>query len=241
MSAALEVLHCDNHLLVVRKPAGLASVPDSSGDVSLLDLARTWVEREFSKKGRAFLGVVQRLDRPVSGALVFARTSKAADRLTSALREKRFHKTYWALVESPPPAGRAGRVEHWLWKDTARNRVEVVREGVAGAKLAETRWRVLAEARAACLLELEPLTGRSHQLRVALASQGRPLLGDLKYGAARALPDRSIALHARRLAFEHPTRDERIEVEARIPELECWSFCAAAGGGASPGSPPKRP
>ncbi|MFT4539724.1 MAG: 23S rRNA pseudouridine1911/1915/1917 synthase [Planctomycetota bacterium] len=218
----LEVLHCDNHVLVVRKPAGLPTVPDSSGDASLFDIAREWIEAEFNKKGRAFLGVVQRLDRPVSGAIAFARTSKAADRLTSALREKRFDKRYWALCEAPPAAGNEGMLEQWLWKDGERNRVIVSTEGRVGAKLAQTKWRVLAQT-GACLLELEPLTGRSHQLRVALASLGRPLLGDLKYGASAALPDRSIALHARRLQFDHPTRDERIEVEARLPELDCWS------------------
>ena len=223
----LRVLFADNHLLAVAKPAGLPTVPDSSGDASLLEHAKAWVKREKEKPGAAYLGVVQRLDRPVSGVVVFARTSKAAARLTAAFRSRAVTKTYWGVSSAEPREGE-GVLEQWLWKDRARNVVLALTSERAGAQLARTRWRVLARAGAGreqrILLELSPETGRSHQLRVAAASLGCPLLGDLKYGARAALPDKSIALHARELELPHPTRGERIRVGCEPPELAIWGF-----------------
>ncbi len=226
MNSALEVLFCDNHLLAVRKPAGLPIVPDDSGDESLLDQAKAWIAREFDKPGAVFCGVVHRLDRPVSGVVLFARTSKAAERLGAQFRERRAKKTYWGIVEGAPDAG-AGELEQRLWKDTERNRVHVVQGERDGAKEARTSWRVLGRSGDRTWLELTPHTGRSHQLRVACASLGTPLVGDLRYGAPVALSDRSIALHARRLVVEHPTRREPIEFEARAPRLEIWKSTRA--------------
>ena len=223
----LEVLHADNHLLVVRKPAGLPVVPDASGDESLLQQAKDWVKREREKPGRVFLGVVHRLDRPVSGVVVFARTSKAAARLSAAFRSRQVEKIYWGVCAAEPP-GQEGILEQWLLKDSQANRVRAVASERPGAKLAVTRWRVLARAGGASkrrvLLELVPETGRPHQLRVAAASLGCPLLGDLKYGARAPLSDQSIALHARALAFPHPTRGETLRCECAVPELEVWRF-----------------
>jgi 23S rRNA pseudouridine1911/1915/1917 synthase len=216
MNGGLEVLHADNHVLVVNKPACLPCVPDSSEDESLLDRAKAWVKREYEKPGAVFLGVVHRLDRPVSGLVVFGRTSKGADRLSSQFRERRVEKIYWGIVAGCP-ASPAGEVEQWLRKDRGRNFVEVARGEGGGAQLARTSYRVLGREGGTALLELIPHTGRPHQLRVACASLGTPLLGDLKYGAAEALADRSIALHARRLAFDHPTRDERLDLVAEPP------------------------
>jgi len=226
--SALEVLYVDNHLLAVAKPAGLPSVPDASGDESLLECARAWVEREFAKPGAAFLGVVQRLDRPVSGVLLFARTSKAAARLSEQFRARRVRKLYLAVGQgAPAPAlGDAGELEQWLQKDEARNVVEVVPAGTPGARRACTRWRVLARAGAHTRFELEPLSGRAHQLRRAAASLGCPLLGDLKYGSREALADKSVALHAHAIELEHPTRGERLRFTARAPGLACWDFAA---------------
>jgi len=223
MSAGFDVLHCDNHLLVVRKHAGIPVVADASGDESLQEAAKLWVKEKYDKPGAVFLGVVHRLDRPVSGALVFARTSKAASRLTEAFRERTVDKVYWAVAERAPREPR-GLLEQWLVKDRTKNRVSVVRPEAEGAKRAVTKYRVLQETKDRCLLELEPTTGRSHQLRVACASMGVPLLGDLKYGAAEPLEDKSIALHAKRLAFEHPTLRERVEFEADVPGLGVWEF-----------------
>ena len=229
MGAALEVLDCDNHVLVVLKPAGIPSVPDSSGDASLFDLAKLWVAEHYQKPGAVFLGVVQRLDRPVSGALVFGRTSKGAARLSEALREQRAEKLYWAIGEGAPPA-ESGEVLHWLWKDEAKNRVHVCGAGREGAREAHTRWRVLARAAGRTLYEFRPATGRPHQLRVAAATLGTPLCGDLKYGAREPLGDQSIALHARELSFEHPVRRERMHYTARLPALADWDLARGLPG-----------
>lgn len=218
----LEVLWCDNHVLAIEKPAGLGSVPDDSGDVSALDLARDWVKREYKKPGDVFLGVVHRLDRPVSGVLVFGRTSKGAARLTEALRERKVGKTYLGVVQGSLSG--EGFLEQTLLKDPGRNRVRVVAEGTDGARLARTRWRALREQDGVTLMELEPLTGRSHQLRLACKTLGTPLLGDLKYGADQSLPDRSIALHSLRFRAPHPTRDEWLRLECRPPVGPWWNI-----------------
>lgn len=218
---AFEILHCDNHLLVVNKPACLPTVPDESGDANLLDLARAWVEREFEKPGRAFLAVVHRLDRPVSGVLCFARTSKGADRLGVQFRDRTARKLYLGVVLGAP-RGERGVVEHELFKDRTKNRVEIVRAPREGSKHARTDWRVMEQRAGLSLLALEPHTGRPHQLRVACRSLGTPLVGDLKYGAREPLPDKSIALHAKRLELVHPTTREDLVFEAPLPKLDVW-------------------
>lgn len=227
MNVELIVLLADNHLLAVAKPAGLPTVPDASGDESLLDHARAWVKRAKQKPGAAYLGVVQRLDRPVSGVVVFARTSKAAARLSAAFRSREVEKVYWG-VSALEPAEPEGVLEQWLLKDHERNVVRALTHERQGAQLACTRWRVLERAGsgrgARILLELRPETGRPHQLRVAAATLGCPLLGDLKYGARAALADKSIALHARELELPHPTRGERVRLACGPPELALWRF-----------------
>jgi 23S rRNA pseudouridine1911/1915/1917 synthase len=223
VSADLRVLYCDNHVLAVDKPAGLPTVADASGDASLHELAREWVRREFAKPGHAFLGVVHRLDRPVSGVVLFARTSKAAARLAARLREHELAKVYLG-VSADGPREEGGRLEQWLVKDAARNRACVVTAEREGAKLAVTRWRVLVREGGRTLLELVPETGRAHQLRVACASLGAPLLGDVKYGAAAPLADKSIALHAWKLEVAHPTRGETLAVSAATPGSPWWRF-----------------
>ncbi|MEW6073688.1 MAG: RluA family pseudouridine synthase [Planctomycetota bacterium] len=220
----LEVLHDDNHLLAVVKPAGVPLVPDASGDESLFAVARAWVKRRYGKPGEAYLGVVHRLDRPVSGVVVFARTSKAARRLTEAFRARRVVKVYRAVGRGEPGA-EGGTVEAWVRKDRVANRVESFPGPVRGAKRAVTHWRVAARARdGRVLYELRPETGRPHQLRAAMASLGTPLLGDLKYGAREALPDRSIALHAAALELEHPVSRERVRFAAPPPARPWWEI-----------------
>ena len=218
---ALDVLHADNHVLAVAKPAGEPTVADASGDPCLLERARAWVREEYAKPGDVFLGVVHRLDRPVSGVVVFARTSKSAGRLTAAFRERAARKRYLAVTEGRPREPE-GRLEQWLQKDRAANRVREVSPHGADARSAVTRWRVLAPTAGGAVVLLEPETGRPHQLRVALASLGAPIAGDLKYGARAPLPDRSIALHAERLVVPHPTRPEPVDVRARLPGLDVW-------------------
>jgi 23S rRNA pseudouridine1911/1915/1917 synthase len=223
MSGALRVLHCDNHLLAVAKPAGVPTVPDSSGDESLYDQAKAWIRAEFAKPGDVFLGIVHRLDRPVSGVVVFARTSKGAARLSRALREGSARKVYWGVGEGRPRAA-SGVLEQWLAKDEAKNRVRAFPRERAGAKHAVTRWRVLAEEAGRTLYEFLPETGRPHQLRVAAATLGTPLVGDVKYGASAPLADQSVALHAVELEIEHPTRKERVRFSVRPPARDPWRF-----------------
>jgi len=234
VSAELSVLYADNHLLAIAKPAGLPSVADESGDADAHGLAQEWVRRDKHKPGAVYLGVVHRLDRPVSGVLLFARTSKAAARLSEQFRERGVRKLYLAVaLAAPQPA--QGELEQWLVRDDERRvtralAAEQRERGEARALRALTRYRTLARWSAPgaehelgrALLELEPLTGRPHQLRVAAASLRAPLVGDLKYGAQRPLPDASIALHALRLEFDHPTLGTRIRLQAPLPASEVW-------------------
>ena len=215
----LRILYDDNHLLAVAKPAGVPSVPDESGDPSLLDEAKAWVKERYEKPGAVFLGVVHRLDRPVSGVTLFARTSKAASRLSEAFRQRDVRKVYLALGHGAP-ARRSGVLVQWLAKDERSRRTQVVTEG--RGKRSETVWRARWTRDGVTCFEFEPKTGRPHQLRVAARSLGCPLLGDLKYGAPTPLDDRSIALHAERLKFEHPVKKEPIELLCEPPARAPW-------------------
>ena len=215
------VLYEDNHLLVLDKPACLPCVPDASEDPSLLDWGKRYVKEAYDKPGAVFMGVGHRLDRPVSGIVLFARTSKAADRLAAQFRERTVEKTYLGVVTGAA-LGEGGRREQWLTKDVEANRAHLATEGEEGARSAVTEWRALERRGALTLLELKPRTGRPHQLRVACKSLGAPLTGDLKYGASEPLPDKSIALHAAHIAFDHPTRGERLELNASPPDAAVW-------------------
>ena len=226
MSAEPSILHCDNHLLVVSKPACLPVVPDDSADESLFEQCRAWIRKTFDKPGEAYLGVVHRLDRPVSGVIVFARTSKAAARLTEQFRSRSVEKLYWGMGRGQLP-GTEGRVDQWLLKDERKNLVRTVAPETEGARHAVTDWRLLARDGRLVWLELHPWTGRSHQLRVAAATLGAPLVGDLKYGAQRPLPDKSIGLHARAIEVDHPTRKERLRFECPPPGGETWEWMRA--------------
>jgi 23S rRNA pseudouridine1911/1915/1917 synthase len=217
----IQLLHADNHLVAAAKPAGLPTVPDETGDRSLLDEVREWIRVTAGKPGNVFVGVVHRLDRPVSGAVLFARTSKAASRLSDAWRTRSVEKSYLGVVAGRIPTSQ-GEVELWLVKDERRNVVCRVPASQPGAKRALARYAVLDERRGMTLVELTPLTGRSHQLRVLCQSLGAPLLGDLKYGADRPLPDASIALHARRLAFPHPVGKHEVVISCEPPDREWW-------------------
>ncbi|MDA0667408.1 MAG: RluA family pseudouridine synthase [Planctomycetota bacterium] len=204
----LDVLYVDNHVLVVVKPACQPIVPDDSGDLSLLDQAKQWVKEEFNKPGDVFLGVVHRLDRPVSGVVVFARTSKGASRLSAAWQRHEVQKTYlaWSCAEPKQGSAQEGEWRQWLWKDRSRNRVTIGKR--EGAKEAITLWKVLEVNSRGTLLLLQPKTGRAHQLRVACAAAGLALAGDLKYGADQPLINQSVGLHALSLEFKHPTKED---------------------------------
>lgn len=216
----LEVLLEDNHCLAVNKPAGVPSQGDSSGAVSLVDLARDYLKTKYAKPGEVYLGLVHRLDRPTSGVVLLARTSKAAGRLAEQFRAGTVEKIYWAITEGAPdePEGEwADRLE----KDADRNVTRVLPMTARAGKQALTRYRVVERRGRFALIELRPRTGRGHQLRVQLAHRGLPIVGDVKYGGSGGLRARDggarIALHARGLGFIHPTRREPLWVEAPPP------------------------
>ena len=217
----LEVLFEDNHVLVVHKPAGLLSQGDNSGDISLVDLAQTYLKAKYDKPGAVYLALIHRLDRPVGGVMVLGKTSKAAQRLTEQFQQKTTQKTYWAVTERRPSASE-GTLSHYLRKIQGKNIIRAYDNEVKGSKLAVLRYRVLAEAGVRCLLEVTPLTGRQHQIRAQLAAMGCPIVGDVKYGKTDFLPDQSIALYARRLNFEHPTGKKRLTFDAPPPDGFPW-------------------
>ena len=196
------ILHLDNHLLVVDKPAGLLSQGDVTGDETVLTWGKAFLKEKFAKPGNVFLALVHRLDRPASGVMVLARTSKAAARLAEQFRQRTPEKRYLAIVEGTMEG--AGQCEDFLLK--ADRHVRVVRPGTPGAKPARLAWHARATDDGLSLVEVTLDTGRAHQIRVQLAHLGHPILGDFRYGARRELDGRNLALHAYRLTIEHPTR-----------------------------------
>ncbi|MFO0797666.1 MAG: RNA pseudouridine synthase [Gemmataceae bacterium] len=213
---ALDVLLEDNHVVAVNKPAGWPTTHFDGSDETIDRVVKAYLKEKYQKPGNVFLGVVHRLDKPVSGALLFARTSKAAARLSEQFREGAVEKTYWAVVEGDRLPD-AGAFEDHLLKDDAAARVEVVPAGTPGAQLARLLYTVRARHNGLTLLELRPHTGRKHQLRVQLASRGAPIYGDAKYGSRFALGP-AIGLHARALTFLHPTSKAPTTVTADVPK-----------------------
>jgi RluA family pseudouridine synthase len=213
---SFDLLYLDNHLLVVVKPAGLLAQADRTGDPDLLTLGRAYLKERFRKPGEVFLGLVHRLDRPVSGVMVLARTSKAAGRLTEQFRERTVDKRYLAVVEGRLEG--EGERADWLLK--AEGHVRAVAAGTPGAKRAVLRWKALGIEGKRTLVEVALLTGRAHQVRVQLAVLGTPILGDLRYGAKGELDGRNLALHAYFLGFEHPVR--RVPLAFAAPPPSSW-------------------
>jgi 23S rRNA pseudouridine1911/1915/1917 synthase len=214
----LRVVYEDNHCLAVIKRAGLLTVGDRTGDMSLLEIAREYIRAKYHKPGRVYLGLVHRLDRPVSGVVLFARTSKAAARLSAQFRAGAVQKAYRAWVEGLPSEA-TGEFHDHLIKDAARNTVRVASPRTLGARPVTLEYRVIESVGGRSLVEVRPRTGRSHQIRVQLASRGLPIVGDVKYGSRVELGGQ-IALHAAELRFEHPTRREIVTVCA--PEPPFW-------------------
>ncbi len=210
-----DILYEDNHCLVVRKPAGVLTAGDATGDESMADRAREWIRLHCGKPGRVWLGIVHRLDRPVSGVLLLARTSKAASRLSDQFRRGQIAKTYLAVVEGCPRDD-SRQLTNWLVKDTARNHVSVVGPDAPHGKKAVLKYEILSKGPQRSLLRVKPLTGRSHQIRVQLAHLGHPIAGDVRYGASDRLQHR-ILLHALSLTFTHPTRRTPITVTCEPP------------------------
>jgi 23S rRNA pseudouridine1911/1915/1917 synthase len=217
MSHALRVLYEDNHLLAVLKPAGLATMGVAADSPSLLKLAKQHIKQKYQKPGNVYLGVVSRLDSPVSGVVVFARTSKAAARLTEQFRTHRVEKTYWALVEGVLEPS-SGTLTNYLARDEVNRRMRIVGATMPGSQQASLGYRRLKIVRKdLSLVEVDLQTGRKHQIRLQLAESGHPIIGDEKYGSRRKFGG-GIALHARRLTVDHPIRHENITFEAPVPE-----------------------
>lgn len=214
--STLEVLYEDNHVLVVNKPAMLPTMGVAESEPSLLKVAKEYIRDKYNKPGNVYLGIVSRLDTPVTGATILARTSKAASRLSAAFRERRVSKTYWAVVEGNVEPYQ-GVLEHYLRKDERHRKVHVTHAAADDAQLARLRYQVLCSTTSLTLLEIELETGRKHQIRVQLAKIGCPIVGDRKYGSDRGFP-LGIALHARKLVVPHPVGAEAISVDAPLPK-----------------------
>lgn len=222
----LRILYEDNHLIIVNKQAGDIVQGDKTGDVPLSELIKEYIKKRDQKPGNVFLGVVHRLDRPVSGVVLFAKTSKALSRMNTLFAQhEKVKKTYWAIV-GKPPAQSEGTLVHWLTRDEKRNVARAYEREVPNSKRAELDYKRIAQSDRYWLLEVALHTGRHHQIRCQLAKMGCPIKGDLKYGAPRSNPDGSISLHARRLSFEHPVTHEQITIEAPVPADQLWQAIA---------------
>ena len=226
MFQSQDIIYEDNHLLVVNKRSGDLVQPDPSGESALEDQIKEFIRQRDAKPGRVFLGVVHRIDRPVSGAVLFAKTSKALARLNEMIREGEIKKTYWALVEQRPEAER-GELRHYILRDGRTNRSKAYAKPKADAKEARLNYEMIGCSDRYTLLDIELLTGRHHQIRCQLSKMGCPIKGDLKYGAKRSNPNGGISLHSRSLVFTHPVRKELVEIIAPVPtDDNLWRFFA---------------
>lgn len=217
----MTVLYEDNHVIIVNKAPGEIVQGDKTGDKPLSDIVKEYLKEKYNKPGNVFCGVTHRLDRPTSGVVVFAKTSKALSRLNDLFREGEVDKTYWAIVKNRPPK-EEDRLTHYLIKNEKTNKSTAYDTEKPRAKKAVLHYRLIAASQNYYLLEIDLETGRHHQIRVQLAKIGCPIKGDLKYGADRSNPDGSISLHARSLSFTHPVSKERISTTAPVPEDTLW-------------------
>ena len=221
----MEVVYEDNHIIIVNKQSGEIVQGDKTGDRPLSDIVKDYIKEKYQKPGAVFLGVVHRLDRPVSGLVVFARTSKALTRLNKMFAESEVHKTYWAIVKNTPHEPE-GTLIHWLVRNEKQNKSYAYDHERPNAKKAILKYRVIGHSANYSLLEVQLMTGRHHQIRCQLAAMGCPIKGDLKYGAPRSNPDGSISLLSHSVAFIHPVSKERITVEAPLPDDPLWQAFA---------------
>ena len=210
--------------MVVNKAAGLLVQGDKTGDTPLVDLAKAYIKKKYNKPGEVFLGVVHRLDRPTSGVLVFARTSKALSRLNEQFKARSTKKVYWAVVEGTK-VPQQGELEHWMLRKPKFNKSFAHKSEVPNSKLAQLSFRCIKTLERYSLLEVDLHSGRHHQIRAQLNAIGLCIKGDLKYGAARSNPDGSIHLHARSITFEHPVKKEKMTLVAPLPILAPWLAC----------------
>ena len=219
-----DILYEDNHLMIVNKHCGDLVQPDPSGERALEDEIKAFIKQRDGKPGEVFLGVIHRIDRPVSGAVLFAKTSKALARMNEQIRTGAIDKRYWAVTEQTP-VPESGELRHWLVRDPKQNRSRVYASPRADGKESRLRYQTLARSDRYTLVEVELLTGRHHQIRAQLSGIGCPIKGDLKYGARRSNAGGGISLHSRSVRFEHPVRHDIVEVTASAPTDDAlWRF-----------------
>ncbi len=221
MKNPFDVIYEDNHFLIVNKVSGLLVQADKTGDACLADFAKQYIKEKYNKPGEVFLGLPHRIDRPVSGLVILARTSKGLERMNEIFRSRQIQKIYWAIVKRKPPEAK-GKLTHWLIKDNAKNTVTAYDYAHPEGLKSELRYRTLGKMNEFWLLEVEPITGRPHQIRVQLAKMGCPIRGDVKYGYPKANPDGDINLHARKVYFEHPSRKVPMICVASVPQTPFW-------------------
>ena len=217
----MQVLYEDNHIIIVNKESGEIVQGDKTGDIPLSETVKAYIKEKYAKPGEVFLGVVHRLDRPVCGLVVFARTSKALARLNDMFRNNEVHKTYWALIQERPKE-MEGTLTHWLVRNEKQNKSYAYDRERPQSKKAILQYKVIGASDRYTLIEVNLLTGRHHQIRCQLAKMGCPIKGDLKYGAKRSNPDGSISLLARKIEFIHPVSKKQITVEAPLPNDNLW-------------------
>ncbi|MCI5813366.1 MAG: RNA pseudouridine synthase [Bacteroidales bacterium] len=225
----MEVVYEDNHIIIVNKRSGEIVQGDKTGDEPLSETVKAYIKEAYHKPGNVFLGVVHRLDRPVSGLVVFARTSKALSRLNEMFRVGDVHKTYWAIVKDKP-AVEEGTLTHWLVRNEKQNKSYAYDREVPRSKKAVLHYRLIGCTDRYSLLEIQLMTGRHHQIRCQLARMGCPIKGDLKYGAPRSNPDGSISLLARKVELVHPVSKELVSVVAPVPDDNLWQAIQPAHG-----------
>lgn len=222
----MQVVYEDNHIIIVNKTCREIVQGDKTGDKPLSEMLKEWLKEKYAKPGNVFVGVTHRLDRPVSGLVIFAKTSKALSRLNEMFRTGQVKKTYWAVVKNNPPA-QAGTLVHYLTRNEKQNKSTAYISPRTGAQRAELDYALIATGDNYKLLEVDLKTGRHHQIRCQLAKMGCPIKGDLKYGAERSNPDGGISLHARRVCFEHPVSHVIVDVTAPVPNDPLWKALSA--------------
>jgi len=222
MSLAEQILYEDNHLLALNKRCGQIVQGDKTGDLPLPEMVKAFLKERDAKPGNVFCGVIHRLDRPVSGVVLFAKTSKALSRMNESVKGREMQKTYWALCKEAPLQSE-GHLEDWLLRNEKQNKSYVVKAGTDGAKLAVLDYKLLGVSKGGYhLIEIDLHTGRHHQIRAQLANMGCHIKGDLKYGAERSNPDGGISLHARSITFIHPVKKEPVTIVAAPPDEPIW-------------------
>lgn len=217
------ILYEDNHLIVVNKLPSEIVQGDKTGDEPLSEALKRYLKEKYHKPGDVFLGVIHRLDRPVSGVIVFAKTGKALSRINELVKQRAIQKTYWAIVKNKPPE-KEGKLVHYLMRNTIKNKSFVSKTPGPDRKEAVLSYKLLASGERYHLLEVDLHTGRHHQIRAQLAAIGCPVKGDLKYGFPRSNPDASISLHARKISFVHPVKKEKLDITAEPPADTLWNY-----------------